>query len=473
MNWPAVSLELAVAGLAVVVLLADLFAPRGAVRRTGAGLHALATVGLAAILVASFRIPETAQSFTAAWVQDPFAVYVKRIVLATAALVALAAWPHAAARGWSRRSGEFLVLLLFAALGAMALTSARELLTLFVAFELLSVPTYALAALDKRRPEAPEGALKLFLFGSVSSALLLLGIGMLLASTGTTFWQSVGPIRDHGLFDLGVALVVAGFGFKIAMAPFYLWVPDTYQAAPTPLVAFLSIAPKAAAVAVLFRLYFELFEGRVPGLAGWLAVLSAVTMTVGNLLALPQRDLKRMLAFSGVAHVGYVLAALAAASRFGAGMALFYFVAYLLSNAGAFLALAAVEAGGEAATLDGVRNLVRRSPAIASALLVFLLSLGGIPFVLGFWGKMYVFLAAARAGLWWLVFLGALLAVVALFYYLNVARWMFIVKDDDAGPVPAHPAVLAAVLLCAVAVTLGGLVPAWFVEPALRAVGSL
>jgi NADH-quinone oxidoreductase subunit N len=154
-------------------------------------------------------------------------------------------------------------------------------------------------------------------------------------------------------------------------------------------------------------------------------------------------------------------------------MALFYFVAYLLSNAGAFLALAAVEAGGEAATLEGVRNLVRRSPAVASALLVFLLSLGGIPFVLGFWGKMYVFLAAGRAGLWWLVFLGALLAVVALFYYLNVARWMFIVKDDDAGPVPAHPAVLAAVLLCAVAVTLGGLVPAWFVEPALRAVGSL
>jgi NADH-quinone oxidoreductase subunit N len=255
------------------------------------------------------------------------------------------------------------------------------------------------------------------------------------------------------------------------MFPFYMWAPDTYQSAPSPVVAFLSVAPKAAGIAALFRLYFELFEGRVEHLTTWIALLAALTMVVGNLLALPQRNLKRLLAYSGVAHIGYVLAALASGQRFGAGMALFYFVAYLFSNVGAFLAVAAVEAGGAEPTLDGVRDLVRRAPLVAGSFLVFLLSLGGIPFVLGFWGKMYVFLAAGRAGLWWLVFLGAVLAVVALFYYLNIVRWMFI-APDGGPPVVAPVSVLAAVLLCAVLVTLGGLVPRLFVDPALRAVAG-
>ena len=167
----------------------------------------------------------------------------------------------------------------------------------------------------------------------------------------------------------------------------------------------------------------------------------------------------------------YVLTALAAGSDFGAGMALFYFVAYLFSNVGAFLCVAAVEAGGAEPTLEGVRNLVRRSPVVAAAFMIFLLSLGGIPFVLGFWGKMYVFLAAGKAGLWSLVFLGAVLAVVALFYYLNVVRFMFLVRDEGDA-VPASPAIVVAILLCAVAVTIGGVFPRWFVEPALSAVAG-
>jgi NADH-quinone oxidoreductase subunit N len=354
--------------------------------------------------------------------------------------------------------------------GATSLASAREFLTLFVAFELLSIPLYALAAIDKTRPESPEGALKIFLFGSVSSAFLILGLGLIYAAAGTTFWMKVGVLEYPSLFELGLVMLLVGFGFKVAMFPFYLWAPDTYQAAPTPIVAFLSVAPKAAAVIALFRLWLEAFAGRTESWLPTIAVVAGLTMILGNLLALPQTNLKRLLAYSGVAHVGYVLTALAAGTEFGAGMALFYFVAYLFSNAGAFLAIAAIEAAGIEPTLHGVRHLVRRSPTIAASFLVFLLSLGGIPFVLGFWGKLYVFLAAAKAGLWWLVFLGAVLAVVALFYYLNVARHMFIEKDETAEPFDVPPQILAAVLICVVLVTLGGLWPAVFVEPALRAV---
>jgi NADH-quinone oxidoreductase subunit N len=469
MDWNAVALEIGVVALAIVVLVLDLVQGRAASPEAKRGLYGVALGGLAVLLGVSFR-SRAGLEFTPAFVNDALALYAKQVILAAGLLTVLATGAYAQARGWARRSGEFLVLLMFSMIGAMALVSAREFLTLFIAFELLSIPIYALAAIDKTSRESPEGALKIFLFGSVSSAMLILGLGLVFAAAGTTFWREVALDPASPLVVAGLLLVLVGFGFKVALFPFYMWAPDTYQAAPTPLVAFMSVAPKAAGIIALFRLYLEAF-GNVPGLATWTAVLAALTMIVGNLLALPQTNLKRLLAYSGVAHVGYVLAALAAGTAFGAGMALFYFVAYLFSNMGAFLCVAALEAGGGEPTLEGVRNLVRRSGLLAASFLVFLLSLGGIPFVLGFWGKMYVFLAAGRAGWWSLVFLGALLAVVALFYYLNVARWMFIVPDG--GPDLTPPAaIVAAVVVCVVLVTLGGLVPGLFVEPALRAVGA-
>jgi NADH-quinone oxidoreductase subunit N len=301
---------------------------------------------------------------------------------------------------------------------------------------------------------------------------MLLGIGFLFAATGTTFWMHVSAWPDDPLVSIGAVLLIVGLGFKIAIFPFSLWVPDTYQAAPTPVLAFLSVAPKAAAVAALFRLIFEVFQPAGVPVTLWLAILAGLTMTVGNLLALRQHDLKRLLAFSGIAQIGYVLLALAAGTKLAAGLALFYFVAYLVANAGAFLVVAAMETAGCEPTLRGAQDMIRRSPVLASAMLVFLLSLGGIPFVLGFWGKMYVFLAAAEAGLFGLVFLGAVLAVVALFYYLTIARSMFIVKDDGPAIEVAAP-VLAAIVACAIVAGAGGLAPQWLVEPALRAAESM
>jgi NADH-quinone oxidoreductase subunit N len=470
MDWNAIALELGLLALAIVVLAWDLLFASGP-GKSRKGHYVIGLAGLAALFAWSFRLP-TDVAFTAALVQDGFALFIKQVLLAAGFLTVLAAYSYADRRGWAQRSGEFLVLLFFAMIGGMALVGAQEFLTLFVAFELLSLPLYSLAAIEKSRPESPEGALKIFIFGSVSSAFLLFGLALLFASAGTTFWHQLPEVLPNpGLFDIGLLLLLAGFGFKIAMFPFYVWVPDTYEAAPTPVVAFLSVAPKAAGVAALFRLWFEVFSGPAAQLTAWAGWLAALTMIAGNLLALPQQNIKRMLAYSGVAQIGYVLLAIAAGSGFGAGMALFFFVAYLFSNIGAFLSVAAVEAAGEEPTLHGVRNLIRRSPVLAGAFLAFLLSLGGIPFVLGFWGKLYVFLAAGRAELWWLVFLGALLAVVALFYYLNVARWMFIV-EDEAPRIEVPAAILVAVLICAVLVVVGGLVPNLFVAPALDAVAG-
>jgi len=468
MNWGAVTLEVGLLALSIVVLGWDLIFASGP-GRSRRGDYIIGAVGLVALLAWSFRLPVDA-SFTEALVQDSFALFVKQVLLVAGLLTVVATYPYANRRGWASRSAEFLVLLFFAMIGGMALVSAREFLTLFVAFELLSLPLYSLAAIEKNRPESPEGALKIYLFGSVSSAALLLGIGLLFAATGTTFWLEAQQ-ADGALFGTGLILLLVGFGFKIAIFPFYVWVPDTYEAAPTPMVAFLSVAPKAAGIAALFRLYFEFFSAHDTALTGWIALLAAATMVVGNLLALPQSNLKRLLAYSGVAQVGYVLLALAAGTSFGAAMALFFFVAYLFSNMGAFLSVAALEAAGEQPTLHGARNLIRRAPALAAAFLVFLLSLGGIPFALGFWGKMYVFLAAGRAGLWSLVFLGAVLAVVALYYYLNVARWMLIVPEKGPElnvPVP----ILIAIFACALLVIGGGLIPRLFVEPAIRAVAG-
>ena len=467
MSWAPVGLELGTIALAVLVLLWDLAFPAARPDARRLGLFVLAGGGLTALLAGSFAAPASG-SLGPAYVQDPLALIVKRVLLAAVLLAVVGLSPYVRRRGVADRTGEAIVLLLFAAAGGMALASAREWVTLFVAFELVSLPLYVLTGLEKERRGSVEGAFKIFLFGSVSSAVLLLGIALLVAASGTTFWTRAVWTPGDPLASLGVALVLAGFGFKVAAFPFSLWVPDAYQAAPAPVVAFLSVAPKVAAVAALFRLSFEVLAPAGVSAQGWLSALAAASMVVGNLLALRQSDLKRLLAYSGIAQIGYVLAALAAGTGLSAGLALFFFLAYLLGNGGAFLVVAAMEAAGEEPTLHGCRALIRRAPLLAGSLVVFLLSLGGIPFVLGFWGKLWVFLAAAQAGLWWLVALGAVLAVVALYYYLDVARHVLIVQDD--GPtIRTAPPLLATIVLAAILLTIGGVIPGALAGPCLRA----
>jgi NADH-quinone oxidoreductase subunit N len=252
-----------------------------------------------------------------------------------------------------------------------------------------------------------------------------------------------------------------------------MWVPDTYEAAPTPFVAWLSVAPKAAGFVALFRVYFE---GVGPEAVRWTpvaAALAAVTIVAGNLMALPQQNTKRLLAYSGVAHIGYMLVGVAAASAMGTAMVLFYLVAYVFGNMGAFLVVEAVARVERSEHVAALRGLAQRSPLLALAMLLFLLSLGGIPFVAGFWAKLYVFWAAAGAGLYWLVLIGAILTVVALFYYLVVAKRMYIEPPARSERVPIEASLALALLLCALGVVVLGVYPKPIVMAALRVAAPL
>jgi NADH-quinone oxidoreductase subunit N len=463
--------EVGTGALLLLVILRGLAGTPAGRRDVGA----LTAVGLLAVTAVTVVTPGRGPLLGGAFVVDDLAVFLKVLFLGSTLLGVVGGLAQPGPAG-DRRALEYHVLLLASLEGMLVLASARELVLLFVAFELMSIPLYVLAGFDKRDDRAIEAALKFFLVGSLSTALLAYGLSFLYgAAGGTTLAALAGALatdRPDPLLALGLLLVLAGIGFKIAAFPFHMWVPDTYEAAGTPFVAWLSVAPKAAGFAALFRLFVE-GAGASPVWPALCGALAAVTIVAGNLMALPQTDAKRLLAYSGVAHIGYMLLAVAAVSRAGVGMVLFYLVAYVFSNMGAFFVVEAVGRAEGSTALPAFRGLAQRAPVLALGMLVFLLSLGGIPFVIGFWAKLYVFWAAAQAGLYGLVLLGAVLTVVALFYYLVIAKRMYIDPPPVPGPVRV-PASLGVVLaVSAAAVVLLGLYPGPLVDLALKAAAPL
>jgi NADH-quinone oxidoreductase subunit N len=361
------------------------------------------------------------------YVVDDFALYFKLIVAVTAFFAVLAA-----AR-WSAETGdapEYLNLILSVALGGMLLVSMRDLFGIFVAVELATIPSYAMVAFDRSRRESAEGGMKYLLTGMIASSILLYGIVLIygaggsanLADLGQTFSGQLSPVAL-----LGLVLLVSGFAFKVSAAPFHFWTPDAYQGAPTSAAAFLSVAPKAAIFAVLLRIFLE---GMPEAATTWtvvVAVLAIVTMFVGNLLALRQRNVRRMLAYSSVAHSGYILAAFAALQGAGIQTAvqavLIYSAAYLVMNMGAFLVIDLV--GEEAKSYNG---LFRTRPRVALSMFVFMAALVGIPPLSGFWGKAWIILAGAQSGsVLVYVTVGALVvnSVLSVPYYFGIIRNMF------------------------------------------------
>jgi len=462
------ALEAGVFALMVVVLLVGV--------ATGSGRRAgwMTLVGLGAAFAVSLLASPGGSMFAGRFVVDPMALFAKRLFLGSAVLSVLATLAYRG-EAFARRGTEYHVALLVSLLGMLALASARELVLLFVAFELMSIPLYFLTGFEKGTDTAPEAALKFFLVGTVSSAVILYGLSFIFGTTGTTDLAAIPVFAEAGspLMMLGMGLALAGLGFKIAAVPFHMWVPDSYEAAATPFVAWLSIAPKAAGFVVIFRLYLE---GADFGLLVWmpiLASLAGLTIVAGNLMAIPQQNIKRLLAYSGIAHIGYMLLGLAALSPSGVAMVLFYLVAYLFGNMGAFFVVQAVAAQEGSDQIDAYRGLARRSPLLALAMLVFLLSLGGIPFVAGFWAKLYVFWAAVEQGMYVLVFLGAVLTVVALYYYLRVARRMYIDPPDRPDPIRVAPALGAAIAVCSIGVVVMGVYPEPWVAAVLRVADTI
>ncbi len=376
-------------------------------------------------------------------------------------------------------SGEYYALVLFSTSGMLLLTSASDLIVVFLAIELMSLSLYVLSGLFKRRRQAGEASMKYFLLGAFASAFLLYGIALLYGATGTTSIDRIAAAAAAAPHDTlliaGLGLLLVGFGFKISSAPFHMWAPDVYEGAPTSVTALIATGSKAAVFAVLVRL---LLSGVRAVQADWTAVLwvlAALTMTLGNVVAIAQSNLKRMLAYSSIAHVGYMLVGLAAGGAAGAGAVLFYLLAYTFTTAGTFgVITVCVRAGEEAVDVRDYAGLGRRHPVLAFALALLLLSLVGIPPLAGFVGKFYLFGAAVRAGFVWLAVLGVLNSAIAAYYYLRVIVTMYMQEPDEqsASVAPSFAGGLA-LTIAVIGVVLLGLMPAPFVDLAQVAVAPL
>jgi NADH-quinone oxidoreductase subunit N len=456
-------IPLAVLGVTLAVFIADM----AMTKDDKVGLGVLSTVGLVGVLAFSFVAP-SGDAFGGAYSQDAFTLYVQRTLLIAGIIASLGSISHAA-RCFPGRTGENFLMLLFSLVGMLILPGARDVVTIVVAFELMGLPLYVMAAMHKRSRKGVEAAWKLYLTGAVSSAIVLYGLSFVVGSTSATGLHHLAMSQPAPLTILGMMLIIGGMGFKLGAVPFHMWVPDTYQGAPTPFVAFLSVAPKAAGLAVFARVLLEGF-GHFR-LIWWpaLLVVCVATMLLGNLSAIPQKNVKRMLAYSGVAHMGLLLLAFGIATIEGTAAMLFYLMAYVFMNMGAFLV---VEVVGQSGSDDVVAwaGLHKRSPALALAMLMFLLSLGGIPFVAGFWAKVFLFMAAWKAGMSGLVVLGAMLSVVALFYYMTLGRSIYVADPPaDAAPIKASPSMVWAIGLCVAGIIVMGVMPDVFYSAARTA----
>ncbi len=367
----------------------------------------------------------------------------------------------------SHHQGEFYALIVFGAVGMCLLTSAIELLLVFIALEISSISTYILAGYRKQTARGPEAAIKYFLLGSFATAFLLYGIALIFGATGTTqIYQiaQLAPVAQNQTFVLAaLALMLVGVLFKVSAAPFHIWTPDVYEGAPTPVVALLSTAPKAAAFALLLRVVYEIFPNLRSIWAPLLWIVAVLSMTVGNLAALRQQNVKRMLAYSAIAHAGYLLAAFAGIGSIGIAAASFYIAAYAAMNVGIFAVITLVAGYDEHLSLiDDFRGLIYRSPFLGSLLIFFLVSLIGIPFTGGFFAKFYSFGAAVDGGAIALAIIGLLNSGLAAAYYLHLALVAAQRPSADQA-VPPKPvvgiAVTAALSLAVIATLVLGIFP--------------
>ncbi len=369
----------------------------------------------------------------------------------------------------SHHQGEYYALIVFGAVGMCLLTGAVELLVVFIALEISSISTYILAGYLKNTGRGPEAAIKYFLLGSFATAFLLYGIALIFGATGTTQIYEIASLapsaQNHSFILAGLALMLVGILFKVSAVPFHIWTPDVYEGAPSPVVALLSTAPKAAAFALLLRVVYEM----LPSLRGlWaplLWIVAVLSMTVGNLAALRQENVKRMLAYSSIAHAGYLLAAFAGLGSSGIAAASFYTAAYAAMNVGIFAVITLVSGYDDKLPLvEDFRGLIYRSPLLGSLLIFFLVSLVGIPFTGGFFGKFYSFSAAVNGGAVWLAIIGLLNSGLAAAYYLRLAlaaaqRGAY-KSAEEVVPTPQVGIAVGAALLLAVAATLIlGIVP--------------
>lgn len=477
-------------------MLLGLSASRVPARQWGAPLSILACVlTLAAVLVfplklgfEQLRAADVTMGFAGCFVLDAFAVFFKVLFLVSAILVLLISGRYLDEE--RAHGGEYYALVLLAVVGMMFMASACDFLTLFVALETMALSFYPLVGWLRSDRRSNEAALKYFLLGSFSTGILLYGISLVYATTGTTSFGLIGAARSitalepptAPFFMLGVILVIAGMGFKVAAVPFHMWAPDAYEGAPTPITAFLSTGSKAAGFVALLRIFSWAFARSGARWALLIALLAVASMTVGNLAAILQDNVKRMLAYSSIAHAGYTLMGLvavgvgrdAATRQWGLQAVLIYLLVYTFVNVGAFALVVMLRRQGVVGDrVSDFAGLARRCPGPAFAMLVFLLSLAGIPATAGFVGKWYLFGAAIRADYTWLAVAAVLNSAVSLYYYIRIVVMMYVREPaDDSAPV-ASLGQRVAIAACIVFTLAFGIYPSPLVEFARRSLLDL
>lgn len=456
MPWTLLSVEITLALLGLVLLVLGLVLPDKG-RRV---MQPVAVIGLLGILILGGGL-YTAQYnlFSGNYQIDPFASFFKLLFLAAGILVILSAGRYL--ERFEERVNEFYSFMIFALLGMVVMASAGEMITLYIGLELMTISFYILTAYLLNDKLSAEAGLKYLILGALSSAILLFGISLVYAVTGTTVISDMAAgFSMEPVMIAGIILILAGFAFKISLVPFHMWAPDIYQGAPIPVTAFLAVGSKAAAFAALVRVFVMAFPVSTFDWPLLLAVLAAITIVAGNLIALAQTDIKRLLAYSSIAQAGYIIVGLAAYNGYGLKGVLFYAMLYVFSNLGAFAAATLVEVETGSTDIEAFNGLARRSPMVAAIMTVCMLSLAGIPPLAGFVGKFYLFSGAIQSGMLWLAFIGLIMSMVSVYYYLRVAKAMYIGSSEETSAIKPGRAVGTALWVCLIGTIMLGLYPA-------------
>src|SRR5579885_2783705 len=444
-----------------VVLIVDFSFPRIPKER----LAYLSVAGLAAVLgtLIWFDVAHvTGTLFNRMFVVDGMAVFFKILVVGATVLVVLASVDYVERFRFFK--GEYYFLVMMSALGMMFMASANDLLSVFITLEFSTFGFYVLVAYLREDLASNEAGLKFFILGVFAAGLLAYGISLVYGETGKLVFSDMSDADPTPGLIVGFLLVFAALGFKIGAVPFHSWIPDTYHGAPTPVTAFLSIAPKAATFAILLRMFLVSLATLKPAWVLLLVGASILSMTYGNIVAIAQKNIKRLLAYSGIAQIGNVLIGLAAGTKMGEDAILFYLLTYLFANLGAFAVVIAVGNVIGSDEIDDYNGLNRRSPFLAFAMLVFLLSLAGVPPLAGFIGKLYIFLAAINEGLYTLILVGLVNIVISMYYYLIVVKKMYINEPHDPSPLTISTPMKAVVYAGLAGTLILGIYPKPFIE---------
>jgi NADH-quinone oxidoreductase subunit N len=478
MNIPALNLiialpEMFLLAMVSILMVVDLYS--AAEKRADRLVYGtLLTMAGFIVLVFRFTPQAPAYAFNGMFVLDGMAVLLKAAIAVAVFLIVIYGRTYLAARDLLR--GEFFTLLLFATFGGMIMISANHFVTLYLGLEILALSSYALVALQRDSAVATEAAMKYFILGSLASGLLLYGMSMVYGATGSLDIRAIAAViaSSHGndpLLAFGIVFLVAGLAFKLGVVPFHMWIPDVYHGAATPITLFIGSAPKLAAFAFVLRILADGLAGMVNDWQAMLVILAVLSMALGNVVAIAQTNLKRMLAYSTISHMGFLLLGILSGTQNGYSSGMFYVITYVLMTLGSFgMILLLSRAGFEAENLEDFRGLNRRSPWYAFLMLVIMFSLAGIPPTVGFFAKLAVLQAALSAGFVWLVVYAVLMSVIGAFYYLRVVKLMYMDEPIDTSVIEARAEMSALLSINAFAVLILGMVPGGLFELCRRAI---